>query len=59
MTSTKIKDIFYPEVFNVPKNASSTLVVNGLPVDCTEREVAHIFRPFQGYKSVRLIKEGD
>jgi hypothetical protein len=46
MTSTKIKDIFYPEVFSVPKNASSTLVVNGLPADCSEREVAHIFRPF-------------
>lgn len=24
-------------------------------MDATEREVAHIFRPFPGFKSVRLI----
>jgi len=39
----------------VPKNATNTIYVEGIPVDSTEREVAHIFRPFIGFKSVRLI----
>jgi hypothetical protein len=33
-------------------------VVEGLPVDATEREVAHIFRPFPGYKAVRIVESG-
>ena len=39
----------------IPKNATSTVYVEGLPVDATEREVAHIFRPFPGFKTVRLV----
>jgi len=39
----------------LPPNASSTLYVEGLPLDATEREVAHIFRPFPGYQSLRII----
>ncbi|XP_015078100.1 RNA-binding protein 1-like [Solanum pennellii] len=39
----------------LPPNASSTLYVEGLPEDCTTREVAHIFRHFGGYKEVRLV----
>ncbi|XP_049410452.1 RNA-binding protein 1-like [Solanum stenotomum] len=39
----------------LPPNASSTLYVEGLPADCTRREVAHIFRHFGGYKEVRLV----
>eukprot|EP01100_Stratorugosa_tubuloviscum_P008782 TRINITY_DN365_c0_g1_i1.p1 TRINITY_DN365_c0_g1~~TRINITY_DN365_c0_g1_i1.p1 ORF type:complete len:168 (-),score=48.93 TRINITY_DN365_c0_g1_i1:137-640(-) len=36
----------------------ATLYVEGLPVDATEREVAHIFRPFPGFQSLRMfIKE--
>ncbi|KAJ4879601.1 nucleotide binding [Raphanus sativus] len=41
--------------FGLPPNASKTLFVEGLPSDCSMREVAHIFRPFPGYKEVRLV----
>lgn len=34
--------------------ANSTLYVERLPLDATEREVAHIFRPFAGFISVRV-----
>ncbi|KAK4745178.1 hypothetical protein SAY87_011490 [Trapa incisa] len=43
------------EPVHLPPNATSTLFVEGLPADCTQREVAHIFRPFVGYKEVRLV----
>lgn len=43
------------ETLPLPPDASSTLYVEGLPPDCTKREVAHIFRPFVGYKEVRLV----
>eukprot|EP00347_Sterkiella_histriomuscorum_P007844 403347348 len=39
----------------IPKNATNTVYVEGLPHDTTEREVAHIFRPFLGFKQLRLI----
>ncbi|KAM7463648.1 hypothetical protein LguiA_031769 [Lonicera macranthoides] len=39
----------------LPPDASNTLFVEGLPVNCSRREVAHIFRPFVGYKEVRLV----
>ncbi|CAH9094318.1 unnamed protein product [Cuscuta epithymum] len=41
----------------LPPDASNTIYVEGLPPDCTRREVAHIFRPFVGYKEVRLVKK--
>ncbi|XP_045811325.1 RNA-binding protein 2-like isoform X2 [Trifolium pratense] len=46
-----------PESIPLPPDASSTLYVEGLPSDCTKREVAHldIFRPFVGYREVRLV----
>jgi hypothetical protein len=34
--------------------ANSTLYIERLPLDATEREVAHIFRPFSGFISVRV-----
>ncbi|KAH6760467.1 hypothetical protein C2S52_009056 [Perilla frutescens var. hirtella] len=43
-----------PEL-SLPPDASSTLFVEGLPANCTRREVSHIFRPFVGYKEVRLV----
>ncbi|KAM3375776.1 RNA-binding protein 2-like [Capsicum galapagoense] len=46
-----------PEV-TLPTDASSTLFVEGLPADCTRREVSHVFRPFVGYKEVRLVQKG-
>lgn len=42
------------ETMPLPAEASNTLYVEGLPSDCRKREVAHIFRPFVGYKEVRL-----
>ncbi|CAL1404451.1 unnamed protein product [Linum trigynum] len=42
---------------SLPPDASSTLYVEGLPSDCTRREVSHIFRPFVGYKEVRLVSK--
>merc|ERR1719424_1383116 len=41
----------------LPRDASSTLYVEGLPSDATEREVAHIFRRFEGhgYQSIRML----
>ncbi|XP_054786072.1 RNA-binding protein 2-like [Prosopis cineraria] len=44
-----------PETVPLPPDASSTLYVEGLPPDSTRREVAHIFRPFVGYREVRLV----
>ena len=40
---------------NLQKNATKIVYVEGIPIDATEREVTHIFRPFPGYKSLRLI----
>lgn len=41
----------------LPPDASNTLFVEGLPSSCTRREIAHIFRPFVGYKEVRLVNK--
>ncbi|XP_021910925.1 RNA-binding protein 1-like, partial [Carica papaya] len=45
------------EILSLPPDASSTLYVEGLPPDCTKREVAHIFRPFVGYREVRIVSK--
>ncbi|XAR62463.1 hypothetical protein NMG60_11017220 [Bertholletia excelsa] len=45
------------ETLSLPPGASSTLYVEGLPPDSTRREVSHIFRPFVGYKEVRLVSK--
>jgi hypothetical protein len=33
----------------------SRLFIAGLPADITQREVAHILRPFEGFKALRLV----
>ena len=38
-------------------NATSTVYVEGIHLDATEREVSHIFRPYPGYKGLRLIEK--
>ena len=38
-------------------NATSNVYVEGIPIDATEREVSHIFRPYPGYKGLRLIEK--
>ncbi|CAN6218461.1 unnamed protein product [Urochloa humidicola] len=42
----------------LPKDATSTVYVDGLPTNCTRREVAHIFRQYMGYREVRLVNKG-
>ncbi|XP_008790541.1 RNA-binding protein 1 isoform X2 [Phoenix dactylifera] len=41
----------------LPPDASCTLFVEGLPANCTRREVSHIFRPFAGFREVRLVNK--
>ncbi|KAJ6709210.1 NUCLEAR SPECKLE RNA-BINDING PROTEIN A-RELATED [Salix koriyanagi] len=45
------------EMAHLPPDATNTLYVEGFPPDCSRREVAHIFRPFVGYKEVRLVSK--
>lgn len=42
----------------LPGDAHHTLYVEGIPGDASERELAHIFRPFPGYISLRLRAKG-
>ncbi|KAI3471450.1 hypothetical protein Pfo_031051 [Paulownia fortunei] len=46
-----------PQIPLLPDDCS-TLVVEGLPAECTRREVSHIFRPFLGFKDLRLVRRG-
>ncbi|XP_042431837.1 protein MATERNALLY EXPRESSED GENE 5-like isoform X3 [Zingiber officinale] len=41
----------------LPPDASNTLFVEGVPANCTRREVSHIFRPFVGFREVRLVNK--
>ena len=43
----------------LPDNASPTLHVSGVPRDATVREICHIFRPFDGFQSARLVPSKD
>jgi len=44
-------------LFKITTEATNSLYVDGIPIDSNEREVAHIFRPFPGFQTVRLIKK--
>ena len=37
------------------KNVTNIVYVEGFPFETSEREISHIFRPFPGFLSVRLI----
>ncbi|KAL1830684.1 hypothetical protein DCAR_0100616 [Daucus carota subsp. sativus] len=37
------------------KKESNVLFVDGLPHDCTRREVGHLFRPFIGFREIRVV----
>jgi len=37
-----------------PTGESATIFVEGIPADCKDREAAHIFRAFEGFKGMRL-----
>ncbi|XP_059642512.1 RNA-binding protein 2-like [Cornus florida] len=39
----------------VPAGESNILFVEGLPNDCLRREVGHLFRPFIGFKDIRVV----
>ncbi|KAM5562378.1 RNA-binding protein 1 [Rosa sericea] len=45
------------ETAPLPPDATNTIYIEGLPPDSTRRKVAHIFRPFVGYKEVRLVSK--
>lgn len=48
----------HPLSIVVPPDATSCVFIDGLPADISKRELAHIFRPFQGFLGLRtLIKE--
>ncbi|KAG9138770.1 hypothetical protein Leryth_007406 [Lithospermum erythrorhizon] len=34
---------------------SNVLFVDGLPTDCSRREVGHLFRPFIGFKEIKVV----
>ncbi|XP_020536645.1 RNA-binding protein 2 isoform X1 [Jatropha curcas] len=40
---------------SISRGESNILFVDGLPTDCTRREVGHLFRPFIGYKDIKVI----
>ncbi|KAG7037705.1 RNA-binding protein 2 [Cucurbita argyrosperma subsp. argyrosperma] len=44
-----------PERVPISAQESNILFVDGLPTDCTRREVGHLFRPFIGYKDIRVV----
>jgi len=43
---------------SLPRDATSTIYVEGLPTNCTRREVAHIFRQYMGFLGMRLVNKG-
>lgn len=50
----KFDDNFYDyEKFN--SSATNIVYVEGIPFGATEREIAHIFRPFPGFQNIRII----
>ncbi|CAL5229515.1 g12854 [Coccomyxa viridis] len=43
----------------LPPEAHHTLFMSGMPLDIQKREATHIFRPFEGYKELRLVQKTD
>ncbi|MQL93182.1 hypothetical protein Taro_025821 [Colocasia esculenta] len=39
----------------LPKEWPGILFVDGIPTDCTRREAAHLFRPFIGFKDIKVF----
>ena len=50
----KFDDKFNTCFKNLRRNASNIVFIEGLPADATEREVAHILRPFPGFRTCRV-----
>ena len=54
--SQQMLNAYSEPVPNVAQSSPScTIYVEGLPQDATEREVAHIFRPYEGFTGLRLV----
>lgn len=43
-----------PQMDPLPVDAAETLYVDNMTMDVTKREMAHIFRPFEGFKVGQL-----
>lgn len=43
------------DMMNLPQEATPTLYLDGVPFNIPKREIAHIFRPFEGFKYVRYV----
>ncbi|XP_071729732.1 RNA-binding protein 1-like [Rutidosis leptorrhynchoides] len=51
-----IHSLNYPQRNDfLPLDISNVLFVDGLPSDCTRREVSHLFRPFYGFRGIKLV----
>ena len=48
---------FVQQQKQLPRDASPTIYVEGVPADATVREMAHVFRPFEGFKHTRLVSK--
>nr|XP_043624867.1 nuclear speckle RNA-binding protein B-like isoform X2 [Erigeron canadensis] len=44
-----------PNGLTAGSRKSNVLFVDALPSDCTRREVSHLFRPFPGFKEIKLV----
>lgn len=42
-------------MMSFPQDATPTLYLDGVPFGIPKREIAHIFRPFEGFKYVRYV----
>lgn len=51
---SKLEEKFNYTFKHPRKNATNIVFIEGLPDDATEREVAHILRPFPGFLSCRI-----
>lgn len=40
---SRISSLFGPNIMPIPKNATNTVYVEGIPLDASEREVARTF----------------
>jgi hypothetical protein len=61
LSTATLASLTYPSIISnlcspqLPSDANSTLFVEGIPLDATEREVSHIFRQWPGFQSLRII----
>lgn len=56
----QIEDEELDRILSMNRGAfNETLYVEGVPIDASKREMAHIFRPYPGYKEVRLFLKKD